>query len=69
MSICGALIGVFKLIFSLLSLPLTLMRKTSNFILLTSGSIIFFPLFLLVNVQQRLEYMSILEGNMNSPLH
>ena len=68
-SVQATLLAIVKLIFKILKYPLTLLHLVIKFAIELFGSILFFPLFVLVNMMQRIESLKILEGDMNSPVH
>ena len=64
----GTLLAIAKLIFQILKYPLTVLHLITKFVIELFGSVIFFPLFVVINMMQRIESLRFIEGDMNSPV-
>ena len=67
-SISMGCLALFKIAGNVIAIPISIIRKLCNFILLSIGSVVFFPFFMLVNILQTIESFKFIDGNLKSPV-
>lgn len=61
-------LALVKLVGKVINIPFTIARIVGNTLLLSVGSVVYFPFFILVNILQTLESFKFLDGNLKSPM-
>ena len=65
--VLSTILGFVKIAYGILSIPVGIIARIANVLLLITTSVVLFPLFLLINLLQKLEANRHVEGDMRLP--